>query len=299
MAITRIESVTYGVDELAGSSRFVEDFGLERTDTRDDRVTFRTQVNQRVRLVDTRARDLPRGLEDGSTLCETIWGVDTPAALDALHDDLSRDRAVRADSDGVLHSFDETGYAIGFMLARPAAAVERVRHPAAGTRDALLHWDRAFDAYTRVSPLRLARLTLEIPEEGRDAAIEFYRRRLGFEINAYRQGAGTFLRCEAGGARHGLVLSERANRPGVDSVVFELRDAAELATGASFMAAQGWRGARRAERERDGVSRSRGFDAPCGGRFDYAVESGDGRGALRYREVSTRQDAPRLDGLLH
>lgn len=296
MAITRIESVTYGVEELAGSRRFVEDFGLERIDTRDDRVTFRTQVNQRVRLVQARARDLPRGLEDGSTLCETIWGVDTPATLDALHDELSRDRAVRADSDGVLHSFDETGYAIGFALARPAVAGMPARRAAAGTRDALLHWDRAFDAYTRVSPLRLARLTLEIPEDGRDAAIDFYRRRLGFEIAASRQTAGTFLRCEAGGAHHGLVLSERANRPGVDSATFELREAAELTAGANFMGAQGWRGARRAERDRDGVSRQRGFEAPCGGRFEYAIEPGDGRGAARYRELSARQDGLRIDG---
>ncbi|MBI0325694.1 hypothetical protein [Burkholderia plantarii] len=81
----------------------------------------------------------------------------------------------------------------------------------------------------------------------------------------------------------------RANRPGVDSATFEPRDTAEPTAGADFMGAQGWRDARRAEHDRDGVNCDRGFDAPCGGRFECAIRPGDGRGVARCRELSARR----------
>ncbi|MDD1787604.1 VOC family protein [Burkholderia gladioli] len=308
MAITRIESVTYGVDELADSIRFVEDFGLDRIDTSNDRVVFATPANQSLRLVAAQARDLPEGLEAGSTLRELIWGVDSIASLDALHNTLSRDRAVRVDGEGVLHTHDETGYAIGFALAQPLPIGEIRRGGdgagrAQGVRDDLFYWNRTFDAYTRARVLRLARVTLDIPELGRDAAIDFYRHRLGFELAASAPGAGSFLRCGAGVGRHGLRLSERANRPGINRIAFEVGDLDDLIAGGNFMGAQGWQGSRRLDRDRSGANVFRCFDAPCGGRFEYAAERdpANERGGVRFREMLSRQDpvsvAMRVDGM--
>ncbi len=297
MAIARIESLTYGVDALADGLRFAEDFGLERVSRGGDRAVFATPANQTLQLVAADARDLPRGLEPGSTLRELIWGVDTPAALDALYQSLSRDRSVRADADGVLHTHDDTGYAIGFALTQPRPVVPRRRVERVAGGDAWYR-DRTFDAYTRATPLRLLRVTLEIPEEGREAAIDFYRHRVGLEAVPDAVGGGMFLRCDARlpgrGLREGLRLSVHANRPGVDRVAFEVADAEDVTAGGDFMSAQGWRGARRVDRERSGANLFRAFDAPCGGRFEYVERAAEREPREALAGLPVRQPAASL-----
>jgi hypothetical protein len=80
MTITRVERVVYGVVDLGECTRFFEDFGLARlAGTR-----FATQTGQ---VVELRAADdpsLPPTAEDGSTIREIVWGVDSAEALGVL-----------------------------------------------------------------------------------------------------------------------------------------------------------------------------------------------------------------------
>src|ERR1700730_9497075 len=103
MAILGIESAIYGVDDLDACTRFWEDFGLVIVSRTVGESVFEVASGAKVVLRLRGDERLPKAFSHSVGIHETIWGVDTPAALDVLHQDLERDREVRRDSDGTLH----------------------------------------------------------------------------------------------------------------------------------------------------------------------------------------------------
>ena len=83
----------------------------------DVRAVFRTPENQFIHLRGAGDDTLAASPEAGPTICETVWGVDDKAGLDAIGAELSKDREVTEDADGVLHSKDETGFSIAFQVS--------------------------------------------------------------------------------------------------------------------------------------------------------------------------------------
>jgi catechol 2,3-dioxygenase-like lactoylglutathione lyase family enzyme len=270
MAITRLESVTYGVENLEECARFIEDFGLECVEKGTQRASFRTPVNQFVHLVAADEPGLPAGLETGPTVREVIWGVDSDATLDTLNDELSRDRPVSANA-GMLRTHDVTGFAIGFTREQPAT-MEGVAPKAANLMHDVQRWNDAFAPYGRAKPLRLIHVTLDIPAEGRDEAMNFYLQRLRFKATDEVKTMGTFMQCEGDVEHHNLLLCHRTNRPGINHIAFEVRDFDEVVEGGNHMVSKGWKESRRLGRHNLGSNIFRMFHAPCGGRFEYASD---------------------------
>ena len=117
MAINGIHSLIYGVEDIATSARFFDDFGLRPGKAADGDVPrFELPEGSQVIL---RHRDdpaLPASSLVGDGVQEVIWGVDTQAALDALVGDLSSDRAVSVGPDGVARFVTDFGLAMGLAL---------------------------------------------------------------------------------------------------------------------------------------------------------------------------------------
>src|ERR1700674_520899 len=121
MAITRIEKVIYGVDDVATCTRFYDDVGLECVRTEADEALFRTPVNQFVVLLKADDPRLPPPPGESHGIREIIWGVDSECGRREIRSEPARDREVRVDAEGTLHCRDVTGYAIGFTLAKVTA----------------------------------------------------------------------------------------------------------------------------------------------------------------------------------
>src|SRR5580698_5433131 len=116
MAITGIQSLNYGVDNVAECARFFDDFGLRATRKEDAVCRFKLPEGSEVVL---RHRDdpaLPVSSVVGNGVREVIWGVDTQESLDAIVGDLSRDRDVRRGSDGVVRFVTDFGLAMGLVV---------------------------------------------------------------------------------------------------------------------------------------------------------------------------------------
>src|SRR5215469_1800764 len=111
MTVMRVERVVYGVPNLDECVRFFTDFGLEILGDHRARAgaRFATQAGQVVELRPVDDPSLPPPVQDGPSLREITWGVDTAGALDALVADLKTDREVTVDEGGVAHAVDETG----------------------------------------------------------------------------------------------------------------------------------------------------------------------------------------------
>lgn len=122
MGIQRIESVTYGIDDVAECVRFFDDFGLFLLERTDEHAVFETLTGQTLHLDTVPGPLLPPPLETGPTLREIVWGVDTREELARLGAELNRDRTVHESADGVFHTVDESGFGVGLTLARPKNA---------------------------------------------------------------------------------------------------------------------------------------------------------------------------------
>jgi catechol 2,3-dioxygenase-like lactoylglutathione lyase family enzyme len=269
VTVMRVERVVYGVEDLSECVRFFEDLGLDPAPDIDGVVRFRTRAGQ---LVELRASDdptLPAALEHGSALREVVWGVDTSESLEILTKRLSRDRAVDV-ADGEAHTVDETGFGVGLAVSHPipidtealgsnvTGSVKRVNRPLA--------------APVGVRPLRLCHVAMNIPKEGREAAVAFYVDRLGFVPTDRVRDMGVFMRCPGDFDQHTFLLCHRPDRASTNHTAWEVANFDEVIVGANAMLERGWHEARRLGRHTVGSNVFRFIHAPCGGRVEFAAD---------------------------
>jgi catechol 2,3-dioxygenase-like lactoylglutathione lyase family enzyme len=275
MGIQRIESVTYGVDDLGTCVRFFEDFGLTLVERDDVRATFETLVGQTLRLDTSPGPYLPAPVEVPPTLREVVWGVDTPEELETLVRRVAKDRQVTTTGDGIHHTADETGFGLGLALARPRAlpgtdAARSVRR--SNTSGSVRRWNEPLDPVGRVRPLRMCHVALNIPKAGREEAWAFYTDRLGFRPTDIVKPMGVFMQCEGDDDQHNFLLCHRPDRASHNHVSFEVPGFDDVIEGGNHMIEQGWQEARRLGRHTVGSNVFRFIHAPCGGRVEYAAD---------------------------
>jgi hypothetical protein len=182
---------------------------------------------------------LPPAVVGGSTLRETVWGVDDAAELEAIGTALGADRDVRSNT-GTLRCVDETGYAIGFRMTE--RHLEPAVHATANSVGRFGRIDQRAEAALpyRISPMRFVHVVNWVPF-GLDAAMRFYVERLGFRRTETVRGAGHFLRCAPAGDHHNLFLQQSGRNHGFQHVAFEVRDIDEVMMCGQQMERRGWK----------------------------------------------------------
>ncbi|MHC3467632.1 VOC family protein [Streptomyces sp. 7R007] len=270
MGIQRIESVTYGIDDLAACARFFDDFGLFLVERTEEHAVFATLTGQTLHLDTVPGPLLPPPVESGPTLREVVWGVDTAEELQRLVAAVAKDRDVRVGVDGVHHTVDETGFGVGLTLARPKPAPLTPR-PA----NALGHvnrWNTALEPIARVRPLRMCHVALNIPKPGRQEAVAFYTGLLGFRPTDVVEPMGVFMQAPQDDDQHTMLLCHRPDKAGINHVAYEVPGFDDVVEGGNHMIDKGWREARRLGRHTIGSNVFRFLHAPCGGRVEYAAD---------------------------
>ncbi|MFB8775706.1 VOC family protein [Streptomyces broussonetiae] len=270
MGIQRIESATYSIDDLDECVRFFDDFGLFLVERTDEHAVFETLTGQTLTLDTVPGDLLPPPVEEGPTLREVVWGVDTAAELDRLVADVARDRPVRLSADGVHHTVDETGFGVGLTLARPRPAPVTPRP--ANALGNVHRWNTALAAITQVRPLRMCHVALNIPKAGKDEAVAFYTDRLGFRATDVVEPMGVFMQAPGDDDQHTALLCHRPDRAGINHIAYEVPGFDDVIEGGNHMIERGWREARRLGRHTIGSNVFRFLHAPCGGRVEYAAD---------------------------
>ena len=262
MTISRVESLVYGVEDVAAGIRYFEDWGLECAERGASGAAFSMPSGQTIHVRSAADAALPATSENGPTLREAIWGVDGAAAIEKIGAELGRDREVKAGADGTLHARDETGFAIGFRIAAPAAR----REPAAPPR-----MNRPFDPERRARPTKVGHVVYSVARSDLDKATAFYRQRLNFRLSDATPG-GNFLRCDGNHDHHNLFLLSRPDRRAFDHAAFEVRDIDEIILGGKFMMGRGWKPNTSVGRHILGSNLFWYFNNPCGGRTEYYAD---------------------------
>lgn len=188
MVITGAEWVVFGVEDMEGSRRFLELYGLEETPNESGRSGWRALDGSGVelRLVDDPS--LPEPVVPGPTGRLYVWGVQDQRSLDAIKAELSKDRPCEM-VDGMLRSVDDDGHAIAFRITRRTSyeAEDKVANvPGLPSRRPV---NQRVDFKNAGKARQLGHLVFWTRDPERSFA--FYRDRLGFRItNSFKQNGG-------------------------------------------------------------------------------------------------------------
>lgn len=270
MGIQRIESVTYGIDDLGECVRFFEDFGLFLVERTDEHAVFETLTGQTLHLDTDPGPLLPAPVESGPTLREVVWGVDTREELARLAAAVNRDHEIRTSADGVHHTVDRSGFGVGLALARPKKVTAEPRRT--NTLGSVGRWNEALEPITRAHPLRMCHVALNIAQEGKDEAVAFYTDLLGFRPTDVVEPMGVFMQAPGDDDQHTMLLCHRPDRVSVNHIAYEVPGFDDVIEGGNYMIERGWREARKLGRHTVGSNVFRFLHAPCGGRVEYAAD---------------------------
>ena len=236
--ITGLDQVTYGVADLDEGKRFFTDWGLRLVVEEQGRLLFETLELSRVEIKLMDDPGLPPAIEDGPTVREVIWGVNTQTGFDDLVNKIRPDAARAECENGTIRCVDPSGLTIGFQVTtrRPASVlgsptncygnISRVNQPS--------------KLYQRAEPVRLSHIVLFTDKLGE--MVHFYENTLGFHVSDSYPGEGIFLRCQEQSGHHDLFLlhNPEAKQRGLNHVSFMVRDIYEVFGGGIHMDRLGW-----------------------------------------------------------
>ncbi|WP_321968985.1 VOC family protein [Paraburkholderia tropica] len=268
MPINGICTLVYGTDQIAKACDFFHDFGLREIGSHDGRHTFEVRDGSTVVVCEEDDPALPAAFLDTPGPREIIWGVDSQSNLDALVADLGTDRPVEIDDQGVAHTRDDAGIAIGFKVFAPHqieqdAALGENSFPV-GTR-----WNQPRVSFERATPGSLNHVVFGIPDVDRN--VRFYTQRLGFRITDISRGVGVFMRCE-GRHDHHSVLFMRLPAISFRHVSFGVQNIDEMMVGGAWMKAHGWDSKVGLGRHRVSSMLFYYFSNPAGGEAEFSAD---------------------------
>jgi catechol 2,3-dioxygenase-like lactoylglutathione lyase family enzyme len=268
MNVTNLEAVTFGVNDMESCRRFWNDFGLmEAADGRGASFTCANGAAVVLRALADPA--LPPAVEPGATLRESTFGVRSARDLAAIAAELAKDRDVREDADGTLHSVDPLGFPVAFRVARvKRVAAPELKFNTPGHPDRI---NTRGQLVKQVRPLEMTHAVFMIDDPAK--IVPFYVERLGFIVSDCYPGRGYFLRGGASNHHHDLFLLNVGKRPGFHHVAFELGSIHELFGGGLNMTRRGWRTALGPGRHPISSCYFWYFHNPCGGAAEYDFDS--------------------------
>jgi hypothetical protein len=268
MRITGIESLVFGVADMADCIRCCEDFGLDRAAaSTDSAVVMEAMDGSSFELRPMDDPELPPTEVAGPTLRLMILGVADPEALDAIEAELSKDRPVER-RDGMLYSRDDMGLALGFRLKTKRDLDAPL--PAANVPG---HFQRPVnqrvDFKQRVRPRGIAHAVFDCADE--KSARAFYVERLGYIVSDSFRDTGAFLRSAIAREHHSLFTVQR--KPGgLNHIAFYVTDFHEVMLGGMHMMETGWATRWGPGRHKFGSNYFWYFHSPLGGALEYTAD---------------------------
>ena len=279
MSILGVAEAVFGVDDLALCARFWDDFGLIPVSSDAGEHVFQTESGSRIVVRRRGDPRLPAEYFDWPGVRETIWGVDTAEALEALVADLSRDREVRRDADGTARFFADDGQPLGLRVwaKKPVVSLpDPVNAP-----DCIQRLNQHRKWRTRARPKTVNHIVFF--SDDYVGSFEFYRDRLGFRLTDHSKGLGVFARADGTQEHHSIFwvnskLPITPGKPGYMHIAFGLEDIDEVMCGANVMAERGW--VNSSMNSSGGLSRHRissaiyyYVDNPNGGEAEYHCDT--------------------------
>lgn len=263
MLITRVESIIYGVDDVSATTKYFENWGLACREKGATGAEFALPTGQCVQIRSATDGVLPNAIEGGPTVRETVWGVDTKAALEEVAAELSRDRDVKRDSAGALHTVDDIGLPISFRLAAPGTDPGQPKRRG---------FNQVVEPGKPPELMRLGHVVYFCPKDKVQKASAFYTDRLKFRVTDRALDLGDFMRCPGSTWHHNIFFLTVAPRTGWNHVAFDVADVNDVVSGGHNMLKNGYKAYSSPGRHIMGSNIFWYFNAVCGGQTEYSAD---------------------------
>ena len=277
MAIIGIKTLIYGVAEVARSTEFFKDFGLNLKYQSNEMSRFELPEGSSVVIRHIEDPSLPPSILEGPGVRELIWGVDTAEDMQRLESNIGSDREVQHDTEGTVHFLTDFGVPMGLSLFEKKhviTAPDPLNSPGHVNR---MNQHRKWRQ--RAFPKIIAHAVFAVPDY--EKGYEFMRDRLNFRLSDSQRGFGKYLRPDGASNHHTLLLlNANAHLPGFDGkprfhhANYGVEDVDEIMTGANYMVRKGWKASEQ------GLGRHRIDSAlfyylpcPAGGEAEYGADS--------------------------
>lgn len=243
MSILGVESVVFGVTDLAEHTRFWTDFGLPLESADGFESIFLLATGSRVILRSHGATGLPTPDPfAGDGIKETVWGVDTLQNLEEIAKSLASEVTVTRDPDGTIHCVCPDGQPIGVRVwaKRPVTS----EASPVNTPGNLVRFNQHRIWRARAIPKTINHVVFFSTDYV--GSFEFYERHLGFRYTDHSKGTGIFARAPGTFEHHSIFwvdcdLPIAPNHFKFMHIAFGCDDIDEVMLGANIMEAKGWK----------------------------------------------------------
>lgn len=269
MPIVGVESLLYGVDDMAVARRFWNDFGLNECSASQREIVFETAEGTTVVVAPWDRGDLPAAPgEQNNTVRETTWGVTELSDLDRIEAAL-RDLPGFVREPHRVCAVDPNGYALAFQMTarRPLPPIDE-KYNSAREQNRL---GRRAKAYTKATPQMMSHAVYFTPKF--HETHEFYTGRLGFKQTDSYPGNSIFYRAEGAAEHHNLFIIYEPEKVGFHHIAFEVRSIHEVLGGGLNMTEKGWNTLIGPGRHPVSSAYFWYFVNPCGGAAEYDWDS--------------------------
>ena len=228
MNIVGLDSLVFGVDDVAACCQYLTDYGLLPKNVSAEGGEFEALDGTSIVIRHRDDASLPAPLATGSMIRKTIHGCADQATVDAIAEELGRDRAVTRLANGAIESVDDMGFAIGFQVSvrKPLdLPAEAVNAPGAapGRPVNVIGADESIE----IIPRSLSHIVYFVPDSKK--AEKFYIERLGFRVADRFTNLGPFLRPAGTLDHHTIFLVHTPpEMQGVEHFTFHLGGPTEL-----------------------------------------------------------------------
>lgn len=265
MKIIGPDALVFGVDDIAACAQYLTDYGLLPA----GEGRFEAMDGTAIVVKSKDDPELPMPLPSGNLLRETVYGVADAATLDAIEQELRRDREVTRHG-GVLRCLDDTGFAIAFQLTvrrKLDLPGEAANSPGMASRAANVLGMREDQP---VCPRSLSHVVYFVPDTARAQA--FYER-LGFTCTDRLTGAGPFLRPAGTRDHHTMFLIETPEfMKGVEHFTFHMGGPTELMLAGTRFVQKGYESFWGPGRHKFGSNWFWYFNSPLGCHVEYDAD---------------------------
>ena len=272
MNIIGLDSLVFGVDDFDASLHCLRDYGLNKAEKHASGALYEALDGTSVEVRRAGDAGLPAAFARSPNIRETVYGVPDRATLDLIGAELGRDRPVLLDPDGVLHSKDDSGIAIGFRVTVrrpfeappvlpnvPGQSMQRPPNVVAAVADA------------EPRPHSLSHVVYFVPDVAK--AERFYVERLGFRVVDRFLGVGPFLRPAGTLEHHTLFLIQAPPQMlGVNHFTFHFSGISELLQAGWKFRDKGWKSFWGPGRHIFGSNFFWYFHSPFGGALEFDAD---------------------------
>ncbi|MDG0024741.1 VOC family protein [Trinickia sp. Y13] len=294
MNIIGLDTLVFGVDDVTACNRYLIDYGLlpMRSDDRGGR--FEALDGTGIDIMHRDDPTLPPALGTASMLRKTIYGVADAATLDAIAEELHRDREVRRLADGSVESVDDMGFVIGFQVTQRRALslpAEPVNAPGASAQRApnvvAVRDDMA------LTPRTLSHVVYFVPDAAKAEA--FYVERLGFRCTDRFTDVGPFLQPAGTLDHHTLFMIQTPPfMKGCEHFTFHMGGPTEVLQAGTRFVAKGYQSFWGPGRHRFGSNWFWYFNSPLGCHVEYDADMDLHDAAWSAREAPMGADTSQL-----